>query len=194
MAGLSNLIPLIILLIVVGVGGFIGYGLYQWSNELAERANKKMEKKNMSFTKEGGIRVGVKAMPDESYADKTQKYVIKPFEAESSKSQLLTVSAVFSSTCGTMPHFQTTSRVWAGISHKRTRRRAVVAAQQRGPAQCGRARANRGQRRQAQRRSYRHQSREAVNNGAQARCLEAGNDESTFTTVENALQLGVMVY
>lgn len=75
MAGLGNLIPLIILLVLVGIGGFIAYGMYQWSNELAERANKKMEQKNIGFTKEGGLRVGVKAMPEESYADKTQKYV-----------------------------------------------------------------------------------------------------------------------
>jgi len=75
MAGLSNLIPLIVLLVIVGVGGFIGYGMYQWSNELKERANKKMEKKNMSFTKEGGLRVGVKDIGEENYADKTQKYV-----------------------------------------------------------------------------------------------------------------------
>lgn len=71
--GLGNLIPLIILLIVVGVASFIGYHLYLWSNELAERAGKKMEKSNVSFTKEGGLRVGVKEMRDESYADKTQK-------------------------------------------------------------------------------------------------------------------------
>ena len=49
--------------------------MYQWSNELKERANKNMEKKNMSFTKEGGLRVGVKDIGEENYADKTQKYV-----------------------------------------------------------------------------------------------------------------------
>ena len=73
MAGLSNLIPLIILLIVVGIAAFIGMSMYQWSNELAERANKKMEDKNIAFTKDGGLRVGVKELRDESYADKTQK-------------------------------------------------------------------------------------------------------------------------
>ena len=75
MAGFTNLIPLIILVIVVGVGGFVGYGIYQWSNELADRGMKKMEEKNIGFTKDGGLRVGVTAMPEEAYADKTQKYV-----------------------------------------------------------------------------------------------------------------------
>ena len=73
MAGLTNLIPLIVLLVVVGVGGFIGYSMYLWSNELADRGKKKMESKNIGFTPEGGLRVGVKAMPEERYADKTQR-------------------------------------------------------------------------------------------------------------------------
>lgn len=71
--GLGNLLPLIILLVVVGVAAYIGYGIYQWSQELGDRANKKMEKKHMSFTKDGGLRVGVKEMNRENYEDKTQK-------------------------------------------------------------------------------------------------------------------------
>ena len=73
MAGLSNLIPLIVLLIVVGIAAFVGYGMYIWSNELADKASKKMEQKNMSFTKDGGLRVGVREVNDEREADKTQK-------------------------------------------------------------------------------------------------------------------------
>lgn len=75
MAGFKNIIPLIVLLVIVGVGAFIGYQMYVWSNELADRASKKMEKKNVSFTKDGGLRVGIREMKDETYADKTQKYV-----------------------------------------------------------------------------------------------------------------------
>ncbi|KAK5126515.1 hypothetical protein LTR08_004681 [Meristemomyces frigidus] len=74
--GLTNLIPLVILLLVVGVGSFIGYSMYQWSNELADRGRKKMESKNMGFTKEGGLRVGVTAMPEENYTDKTQSVLV----------------------------------------------------------------------------------------------------------------------
>ena len=73
MSALSNLIPLIVLFVIVGGGGYIGYQVYLWSNDLADAGKKKMEKKNMSFTKDGGLRVGVKEMRDEDYADRTQK-------------------------------------------------------------------------------------------------------------------------
>lgn len=48
--------------------------MYLWSNELAERGKRKMEKKNVSFSKDG-MKVGVKQINDEDYADRTQKYV-----------------------------------------------------------------------------------------------------------------------
>jgi hypothetical protein len=70
---LGNIIPLIILLIVVGVSAFVGYHIWLWSNELAERASKKLEKSNVSFTKEGGLRVKVKDIDNEKYTDTTQK-------------------------------------------------------------------------------------------------------------------------
>ncbi len=73
MAGLGNLIPLIILFVVVGGGGYIGYQLYLWSGEVTDRGKKHMEKKNMSFTKDGGLKVGVKEKSNEAYTDKTQK-------------------------------------------------------------------------------------------------------------------------
>lgn len=73
MAKASNLIPLIVLFVVVGAAAFIGYQIYLWSNELADRAGKKMEKKHMAFTKEGGLRVGVKESSDEKVGDQTQK-------------------------------------------------------------------------------------------------------------------------
>lgn len=71
--GVGNLIPLFILFAVVGVGGWVGYHMWLWSNELAERAGKKMEKSNLSFTKEGGLRVGVREADTDMVADKTQK-------------------------------------------------------------------------------------------------------------------------
>jgi len=73
MAGLGNLIPLLILFVVVGVASFLGYQVYLWSSELADKASKKMEQKNVSFTKNGGLKVGVKEMENERYTDKTQK-------------------------------------------------------------------------------------------------------------------------
>lgn len=73
MASLSHLIPLILLFIVLGFGGFIAYHIYLWSNELADKANKKMEQKHMTFTRDGGLRVGVKEVHDENVGDTAQK-------------------------------------------------------------------------------------------------------------------------
>ena len=74
MSALGNLIPLIVLFVVVGGGAYIGYQIYLWSNEMTDRGKKHMEKKNMSFTKDGGLKVGVKDVGSEAYEDKTQKY------------------------------------------------------------------------------------------------------------------------
>ena len=73
MSALSNLIPLLILFAIVGGGAFILYQISVWSNTMADRGKRHMEKKNMSFTKEGGLKVGVKDMKNEAYEDKTQK-------------------------------------------------------------------------------------------------------------------------
>jgi len=48
--------------------------MYLYSLELSDKANKKLEKKNIAFTKDG-MKVGVKEVRDEDYADRTQKYV-----------------------------------------------------------------------------------------------------------------------
>lgn len=74
MGALGNLIPLIVLVVVVGGGAYIGYQIYVWSNEMTDRGKKHMEKKNMSFTKDGGLKVGVKERTTEQSEDKAQKY------------------------------------------------------------------------------------------------------------------------
>ena len=78
MGALGNLIPLIVLFLVVGGGAYIGYQIYIWSNEMTDRGMKKLEKKNMSFTKDGGLKVGVKERTNEQYEDKTQRYITAP--------------------------------------------------------------------------------------------------------------------
>jgi hypothetical protein len=76
MGALGQLIPLVLLFAFLGVGAYVGYHLYVFSNELAERGKTKMEKKNISFSKDG-LKVGVKELKDEDYADKTQNYLVK---------------------------------------------------------------------------------------------------------------------
>lgn len=73
MGAFRNLLPLIILFTVIGGAAYIGYQLYLWSNEMADRGKKSMEKKNVSFSRDG-MRVGVKELKDEDYEAKTQRY------------------------------------------------------------------------------------------------------------------------
>ena len=54
--------------------------IFLYSNELAERGKKKMEKKNILFTKDGA-KVSVKEVSAEDYADKTQRAFVKTWNA-----------------------------------------------------------------------------------------------------------------
>jgi hypothetical protein len=98
----GNLFPLVILFLVVGGAGWVGYQvsspsscclskycehdvltmrqIYLYTEELAERGVKKMEKKNVVFTKDGA-RVGVKEVRAEDYADRTQRAFVKTWNA-----------------------------------------------------------------------------------------------------------------
>jgi len=73
MPSFKNLFPLIVLAIVVGGAAYIGYQIYLWSGEMTERGKQHMEKKHMSYSKDGGLKVGVKEVRHEQTADKTQK-------------------------------------------------------------------------------------------------------------------------
>jgi hypothetical protein len=48
--------------------------MYIWTNDLANQGKNHMEKKNVKFTKDG-MKVGVKEMSEEEYADRTQRCV-----------------------------------------------------------------------------------------------------------------------
>jgi hypothetical protein len=53
--------------------------MYIWTNDLANQGKTHMEKKNVSFTKDG-MKVGVKEMSEEEYADRTQRCVFFTFQ------------------------------------------------------------------------------------------------------------------
>lgn len=94
MGAIANLLPLVILFVFVGAFAFVGYQvrsfsirirshatgadmaqqMYLWTNDLANQGKKTMEKKNVMFTKDG-MKVGVKEMSEEEYADRTQRCV-----------------------------------------------------------------------------------------------------------------------
>ncbi|KAI9748880.1 MAG: hypothetical protein M1835_001690 [Candelina submexicana] len=76
MGALTSLVPLIILSIVLSVLAFIGYAVYTVANDVANQTTKKMERKNVLFTKDG-MKVGVKEVRNEQYVDQTQSFLVK---------------------------------------------------------------------------------------------------------------------
>ncbi|KAI9723678.1 MAG: hypothetical protein M1812_000978 [Candelaria pacifica] len=76
MGAVSTLVPLIILTIVLTVVAFIGYAVYTVANDVADKTTKKMERKNVVFTKDG-MKVGVKEVRNEQYVDQTQSFLVK---------------------------------------------------------------------------------------------------------------------
>ena len=70
---LSKIVPLAILFVVLIVAAFIGFVVYTIATDVAEKTSKKMEKKNISFGKEG-MKIGVKEVRHENYVDQTQGY------------------------------------------------------------------------------------------------------------------------
>jgi hypothetical protein len=57
--------------------------MYLYSTQLADHGVKHMEKKNMSFTKDG-MKVRVKDINAEDYEDKTQRYNLSSSNCQSS--------------------------------------------------------------------------------------------------------------
>lgn len=51
--------------------------IYLYTQHLADRGQRHMEKKNISFTSDGGMRVGVKELRTEEYSDRTQNVLVK---------------------------------------------------------------------------------------------------------------------
>ena len=68
----SDLLPLLILLIVLLVLGAIGFIVYSVVQDIANKTEQKMEKKNIRLSK-GGMKVGVKDVTTEKYEEGTQK-------------------------------------------------------------------------------------------------------------------------
>ncbi|KAF5849355.1 hypothetical protein GGP41_006256 [Bipolaris sorokiniana] len=58
--------------------------IFLYSEELAERGTKHMEKKNVVFTKDGA-KVGVRELNAEKYTDRTQKAFVKTWNAATEK-------------------------------------------------------------------------------------------------------------
>lgn len=74
MSVLSKLLPLLLLLFLLLVGGAIALVIYAISAEVASKTSEKMSAKNVSFSKDG-LKVGVKGRPPGSQEYEYEGYV-----------------------------------------------------------------------------------------------------------------------
>ncbi|KAI0969147.1 hypothetical protein F4678DRAFT_182874 [Xylaria arbuscula] len=79
---LSQIIPLLILLLVVAGIGFVGYHVYVGATKIRKNAENSFASHNVVFTKDG-VKVGVKHVENERYVDATQSWVVKAWNAGS---------------------------------------------------------------------------------------------------------------
>ncbi|MCJ1310061.1 hypothetical protein MMC25_003722 [Agyrium rufum] len=82
MSTLTRLIPLILLILVLAFAAIVGFVIYGIVTDIASKTNEKMEKKNISFSKEG-MKVGVKEMQEENYVGVTQNMLVKAWNYSS---------------------------------------------------------------------------------------------------------------
>ncbi|KAF7555047.1 hypothetical protein G7046_g6658 [Stylonectria norvegica] len=80
----SQVLPLIIVFAILGVGGWVGYQVYLSIGKIQETASERMGKKNVVFTKDG-LKVGVKEVQTENYVDATQSWVVKAWNLGTAK-------------------------------------------------------------------------------------------------------------
>lgn len=72
--GARNIVPLILLLVFVGILAAVGFIVYSIVQDVSKNTREKMERKNMTFTKDG-MKVQVREIKDEAYKDQTQRCV-----------------------------------------------------------------------------------------------------------------------
>lgn len=66
---------MVVLFLVLGGIGFLGYHIYLGVNNIRAQATKNIGDKNITFTKDG-MRVGVKHIDSEKYVDATQRVFV----------------------------------------------------------------------------------------------------------------------
>lgn len=87
----GHIISLILLVVVVAILAAIGFVAYSIAHDVGHHTKKKLERKNVSFTRQG-MKVGVKEVTREQQEDATQRYSLFPFCLSETRTQLLTFS------------------------------------------------------------------------------------------------------
>ncbi|KAK3486502.1 uncharacterized protein B0T23DRAFT_431909 [Neurospora hispaniola] len=76
----SQILPLILTLVVVAGISFVVYQVYLSALQFRDYTAQRMERKNLAFSKDGGLRLNVKDVSDETYLDQTQSWFVKAWE------------------------------------------------------------------------------------------------------------------
>ncbi|OAL75194.1 hypothetical protein A7D00_0792 [Trichophyton violaceum] len=79
MGALSRLLPVVLVILLVVALAAIGLVIYSIAMDVKDNTKKKMEKKNVAFSREGA-KVGVKEMQAEEYQDRTQSVLVNMWE------------------------------------------------------------------------------------------------------------------
>ncbi|KAL9126599.1 MAG: hypothetical protein Q9217_004373 [Psora testacea] len=82
MSPLSKLVPLVLLFLGLAFAAFVAFAIYSIAVDIADKTSKKMEKKNVSFGREG-MKIGVKEVKTENYVDQTQSLLVKAWNYSS---------------------------------------------------------------------------------------------------------------
>ncbi|KAL8811784.1 MAG: hypothetical protein Q9200_001516 [Gallowayella weberi] len=82
MSTLTRLLPFLLLLVLLSILAFIAYAVLTIASDVKMQTEKKMEKKDIVFTKDG-MRVGVKEVGREGYVDRTQSILVKAWNFSS---------------------------------------------------------------------------------------------------------------
>ena len=69
----GNLIPLMIFVVLLAVLAVVGFVAWTIVNEVSDKTRQKLQRKNMSFSKEG-MKVGVKGKSQEEQEDQAQRW------------------------------------------------------------------------------------------------------------------------
>lgn len=71
---LSKVFPLLLVFVILAVLAFVGFQVYSTANSITGTTRKRLEKKNVTFTRDG-MQVGVKEVNNEKEVDRTQGWV-----------------------------------------------------------------------------------------------------------------------
>ncbi|KAI2634478.1 hypothetical protein GGS21DRAFT_104646 [Xylaria nigripes] len=77
---ISQLLPLILLLLAVAGIGLVCYQVYISAAKIRQNAENKFASRNITVTKDG-IKVGVHHVENERYVDATQSWVVRAWNA-----------------------------------------------------------------------------------------------------------------